>query len=226
MTDTQFDSGAGTSIGADTSPDYSLGVRTGRSVSEWLGLSVSARSFINTRPTVLRLLALVLITDLIFYMGLVIKMNALTIESATAMFQWEIGFLLALAFFGRTAFLFALASVLGGCGRLAGGSASTRITLTGVIWGTVAAVPLAIVATLLAGLIGVLQPLIPVLDARWVAISPYWLSLVIFVWFVTRGAAEAHGLTQHITPVLVPTMMLTVLSVPGTVLVWSLIAAL
>ncbi len=177
------------------------------------------------RPTVLRLLALVLITDLIFYTGLAIKMNALPIESTAAMFQQETGFWLVLAFFGRTAFLFALAGVLGGCGRLAGGSASMRRTLAGVIWGAMAAVPLAMVAALLAVLIGALQPVIPDFAVRWVTVSPYWLSLVAFVWFVAWGAAEAHGL-KRITPVLVPTMMLVVLSVPGTIMVLVLTAAL
>ena len=225
MTDTHFDSDAGTSIGADTLPGYSWGVVTGRGVREWLGLTVSARSFIDKGSTVGRLLALVLITDLIFYLGLAIKMNALPIESANAMFQQETSFWLVLAFFGRTAFLFALAGVLGGCARLAGGSGSMRRTLAGVVWGAMAAVPLAMVAALLAVLIGALQPVIPEFAMKWVTASPYWLSLVAFVWFVTRGAAEAHGL-KRITPVLVPTMMLTVLSVPGVVMVLALIAAL
>ena len=225
MTDTHFDSDAGTSIGADTLPGYSWGVVTGRGVREWLGLTVSARSFIDKGSTVGRLLALVLITDLIFYLGLAIKMNALPIESTTAMFQQETSFWLVLAFFGRTAFLFALAGVLGGCARLAGGSGSMRRTLAGVVWGAMAAVPLAMVAALLAVLIGALQPVIPEFVMKWVTASPYWLSLVAFVWFVTRGAAEAHGL-KRITPVLVPTMMLTVLSVPGVVMVLALIAAL
>ena len=225
MTDTHFDSDAGTSIGADALPGYSWGVVTGRGVREWLGLTVSARSFIDKGSTVGRLLALVLITDLIFYLGLAIKMNALPIESTAAMFQQETGFWLVLAFFGRTAFLFALAGVLGGCARLAGGSASMRRTLAGVVWGAMAAVPLAMVAALLAMLIRALQPVIPVLDANWVSVLLYWLSLLAFVWFVTRGAAEAHGL-KRITPVLVPTMMLTVLSVPGVVMGLALIAAL
>ena len=225
MTDTHIDSDAGASIGANTFPNYSWGDIAGRNVRVWLGLTVSARSFIDTRPTVWRLLALVLITDLIFYMGLAIKMNALPIGSSAAMFQQEIGFWLALAFFGRTAFLFALAGVLRGCGRLAGGSASMQETLAGVIWGAMAAVPLAVVAAFLAPLIGALQPVVPALDVKWVTVSPYWLSLIAFVWFVTRGAAEAHGL-KRITPVLVPTMMLTVLSVPGVVMVLALTAAL
>ncbi len=225
MTDKHFDSDAGMPSGANTSSDFFWGVMTGRGVGAWLGLTISARSFIDMRPTVLRLLALVLITDLIFYTGLAIKMNALPIESTAAMFQQETSFWLVLAFFGRTAFLFTLAGVLGGCARLAGGSASMRRTLAGVVWGAMAAVPLAMVAALLAVLIGALQPVIPEFAMKWVTASPYWLSLVAFVWFVTRGAAEAHGL-KRITPVLVPTMMLTVLSVPGVVMVLALIAAL
>ena len=100
-----------------------------------------------------------------------------------------------------------------------------RRTLAGVIWGAMAAVPLAIAAAFLAPLIGALQPVVPALDVKWVTVSPYWLSLIAFVWFVTRGAAEAHGL-KYITPVLVPTMMLAILSVPGTVMVLAVIAAL
>ncbi len=100
-----------------------------------------------------------------------------------------------------------------------------RRTLAGVVWGAMAAVPLAVVAALLAVLIGALQPVIPEFAMKWVTALPYWLSLVAFVWFVTRGAAEAHGL-KRITPVLVPTMMLTILSVPGVVMVLALIAAL
>ena len=84
-----------------------------------------------------------------------------------------------------------------------------------------AAVPLAVVAALLAVLIGALQPIVPALDVRWVAVLPYWLSLLAFVGFVAWGAAAAHGL-KRITPVLVPTMMLTLLSVLGTVMVWAL----
>jgi hypothetical protein len=57
-----------------------------------------------------------------------------------------------------------------------------------------------------------------------VTVSPYWLSHIAFVGFVAWGAAEAHGL-KLITPVLVPTMMLTVLSVPGVVMVLALTAA-
>ena len=205
----------------DILPDCSRGRLTGRGVGAWLGLTVSARSFIDKGSTVGRLLALVLITDLIFYIGLASKMNAAPIEPAASLFQQEIGFWLILLFCGRTAFLYTLASVLGGCGRLAGGSASTRKTLAGVTWGAVAAMPLAMVAALLAVLIGALQPIVPALDVKWVAVLPYWLSLIAFVGFVTRGAAEAHGL-KRITPVLVPTMMLTFLSVLGTVMVWAL----
>ena len=176
------------------------------------------------RPSVLRLLALVLITDLIFYTSLAIKMTALPIEPTAAMFQQETGFWLVLAFVGRTVFLFALASVLCGCGQIAGGSASIRKTLAGVTWGAMAAVPLAMVAAILAILIGALQPVIPEFAVKWVTVSPYLLSLVAFVWFVTRGAAEAHGL-KYITPVFVPTMVLTVLSAPGTIMVLVLTAA-
>jgi hypothetical protein len=167
------------------------------------------------RPSVLRLLAL----------SLAIKMTALPIEPTAAMFQQEPGFWLVLAFVGRTVFLFALASVLCGCGRLAGGIASIRKTLAGVIWGAMAAAPLAMVAALLAVLIGALQPFIPEFTGKWVTVSPYLLSLVAFVWFVTLGAAEAHGL-KRITPVLAPTMVLTVLSAPGTVMILVLTATL
>ena len=205
----------------DILPDCSRGRLTGRGVGAWLGLTVSAQSFIDMKPTAWRLLALVVITDLIFYIGLASKMNAAPIEPAASLFQPETGFWLILAFCGRTAFLYTLASVLGGCGRLAGGSASTRKTLAGVTWGAVAAMPLAMVAALLAVLIGALQPIVPALDVKWVAVLPYWLSLIAFVGFVTCGAAEAHGL-KRITPVLVPTMMLTFLSVLGTVMVWAL----
>ena len=194
-----------------------------RGIGAWLGLTVSARSFIDMRPTVLRLLALMLITDLIFYNGLAIKMNALPIEQTAAMFGQEIGFWLVLAFVGRTVFLFALAIVLCGFGRLACGSASIRKTLAGVTWGAMAAVPLAMVAAILAVLIGALQPVIPEFAVKWVTVSPYLLSLVAFVWFVTRGAAEAHGL-KRITPVLAPTMVLTVLSAPVTIMVLVLAA--
>jgi hypothetical protein len=205
MTDTHIDSDAGMPNGA------------------WLGPTVSARSFIDMRPSVLRLLALVLITDLIFYTSLAIKMTALPIEPTAAMFQQEPGFWLVLAFVGRTVFLFALAIVLCGFGRLACGSASIRKTLTGVIWGAMAAVPLAMMAALLAVLIGALQSVIPEFAMKWVTASPYLLSLVAFVWFVTRGAAEAHGL-KYITPVFVPTMVLTVLSAPVTIMVLVLTA--
>ncbi len=42
-----------------------------------------------------------------------------------------------------------------------------------------------------------------------------------------RGYGALHGFgLKRITPVLVPTMMLTVLSVPGVVMVLALIAAL
>lgn len=218
MTDTDMDSGAGMPRGENTSTGYFPGRADDRGISAWLGLSVSARSFMDTKPTVLRLLALVLITDLVFYLSMAIKMLALPIEPTAAMFQQETGFWLVLAFAGRTVFLFALAGALVGCGRLAGGSASIRKTLAGVTWGAMAAVPLAMVAALLAVLIGYMQPVIPDFAGKWVTISPYFLSLVAFVCYVAWGVAQAHGL-KRITPVLVPTMMVTALIVPGTVMV-------
>ena len=225
MAYTLFLDGARPSIHSNTSSGVSRGETIARNIKAWLGVDVSARSFINEQRTGLRLLALVVITDLIFFAALSIKMIAAPIEPAASLFLQQTGFWLFVAFVVRSAFLYSLAGLLARCGRLAGGSASMQETLKGVIWGATVAAPLAVVAALLAMLIGALQPILPALDVKWVTVLPYWLSLIAFVWLVALGAAKAHGL-KYITPVLAPTMTMTILGIVGTIGVMGLIAVM
>lgn len=188
-----------------------------------LGVNPAARAFIRRRPSGLRLLLLILVTDMVFFLCFSVKLAALPIRPLDHMFDGTLRVSLGLALVGRTVFLYALAGLLGSIGRRAGGTGSARDTLAGLVWATIAAVPIAIGLALLAVFIAALQAAFPVFDAKWLAVLPHWMSIITFVWLTAVGVASAHGVTR-LAPFLAPASVVTCVAVFGATVALAAIA--
>lgn len=190
-------------------------------LESWINAPRVAEDFIASRPSVLRLLVLLLVTDAVFLGTMVLKMATLHVHPAVAIERFDLGFWVAIAFVGRTVFLVFLSNALCVLGTVAGSSATNRTTFTGVVWGATRAMRVALLSVLIAAAIAFLQPIVPGLDAKWVSVMPYLLSFCGFVWYVATGAASAHRI-DPINSMVVATFLLGLVGWLGTVFVLGL----
>lgn len=187
-----------------------------KSLEGWLTAPRCAEDFIASRPSLFRLLVLILVTDAVFLGTLALKMAAMNVHAAVAIERFDIDFWVAIAFLGRTIFLVFLSNALCAIGSIAGSRATTQATFTGVVWGASRAMRVAVLSVVIAAMIAFLQPAIPYLDARWISVMPYLLSFCGFVWYVANGAAAAHRI-DPINPIVIATFLLSLVGWVGTV---------
>ena len=126
-------------------------------------------------------------------------MKALSSPTATtATIGADIVLWLIVASMVRTTGIYALALAIGLGMKLMGGKATLQEARAGVIWGAFAAAPIGLAISVVTVLIFELDVTFDFLQSGGVQMTPYWLGVVPFVWFVANGAATANGIDNAV----------------------------
>ncbi len=178
-----------------------------RILDAWRDMRTSTRRLINEKPDEHRLLFYVLLSDMIFFLSWALKTAVSPISGVEERIPVEIAFWLISALMFRTFTMYLFSGILAGGSRLFGGKGSWKDTRCGVFWGALVAAPFGFLMAVLTVMLGWLQPYFPVLASEWIALPPYWISLVPFIWFISQGLAEAQGFKHNSIPFMVMSLI-------------------
>lgn len=159
----------------------------------WLDMRASTRRLVEEHPSEARLLFFVLMSDLIFFLSWTIKTVVSPTSAAESVLPEDISLLLVGALLMRTAAVYVFALVLGSALRILGGTGSYHDTRAGIFWGSFVAAPFGILSAMVTVLLVKLENVAPFFQSETLSLAPLWIGLLPFVWFVSAGAAEAHG---------------------------------
>ncbi|MEM6466520.1 MAG: Yip1 family protein [Pseudomonadota bacterium] len=184
-----------------------------RIIDAWRDMRASTRRLIDEDPDEHRLLFYVVLSDIIFFLSWSLKTVVSPVTGVDHMVPLEIGALLIGALMCRTAAMYIFSSVLTTGSRLFGGKGDWKATRCGVFWGALVAAPFGFLMAVLTVMLSWLEPIFPVLSQDWVALPPYWISLVPFIWFISQGLAESQGFQKNS----IPFMVMSTLALAGLV---------
>ena len=164
-----------------------------RILDAWKDMRLSTRRLIAEEPSEARLFFYVLMSDLIFFISWSLKTVVSPTVVASTKLPTEIGLWLIVALACRSFAMYFFSILLGSFARVLGGTGTWRETRTAVFWGALASAPFGFLCAVVTVVLASMEPTFPVLGADWIALPPYWLSLIPFVWMISAGLAEAHG---------------------------------
>ena len=163
-----------------------------RIIDAWVNMRSSARRLIAENPNEGRLVFLILLSDLIFFLSWSIKTIVAPISSAAEYIPAEIGLFLVGALMVRTPFMYLFSLIVFGIAKLFGGKGSWYETRVCVFWAALVSAPFSFIAALVTvGMYG-LEDYIPLFKEEWISLPPYWLGLIPFVWLISEGISESH----------------------------------
>lgn len=178
------------STGIVTTGRNSLGNRISDS---WRDMRKATRRLINENPAEPRLLFYVLMSDVVFFLSwslkAIVKPSSIFLDKAD---PGIIGILLIAALLFRTSAMYFFSYLLFAGAKVFGGKGTWQETRCGVFWGALVAAPFGLLFAVITVCFTYLEPYFPVFGADWIALPPYWLSLIPFIWFISQGLAEAH----------------------------------
>ncbi|HSF91048.1 MAG TPA: Yip1 family protein [Paracoccaceae bacterium] len=164
-----------------------------RVVDAWRDMRSSTGRLIAERPSEARLLFFVLMSDLMFFLSWTIKTVVSPTSVAESVLPEDTALLLIGALMMRTAAVYVFALVLGAGMRILGGKGSYHDTRAGIFWGSFVAAPFGLLSAMITVALVKLETISPVFGSDAISLAPLWIGLLPFVWFVSAGAAEAHG---------------------------------
>lgn len=173
----------------------SVTVRLARS---FFDMRATTEELLSERPSEARLLMLVLLSDMIFTLSWALKTLIAPTQAATASMGSDVVLWLIVALMLRTTAIYALALVVGLVVKAFGGKATLHETRVGVIWGVFVAAPIGLIIAEFAVLINQFDGSIAFLQSQGIQMTPYWLGMVPFVWFVAKGAAAANRIENAV----------------------------
>ncbi len=168
-----------------------------RILDAWRDMRASTRRLIEENPSEHRLLFWVLFSDLIFFLSWSLKTVVAPVSGVAERVPLEIGLWLIAALFFRTACMYAFSLVVWLSAKTFGGNGSWKAVRVGVFWGALVAAPFGFLMALVTVMMSWLEPIFPVLREEWIALPPYWISLVPFIWFISQGIAESNGFKRN-----------------------------
>ncbi len=189
----------------------SVTVRFARS---FFDMRATTLELISERPSEARLLLLVLLSDMIFTLSWALKTLIAPTAAATAMMGTDVVLWLMVALMLRTTAIYALALVVGVVFKVFGGKATLHETRVGVIWGVFVAAPIGLIISEFAVIINQYDGSIAFLQSQGIQMTPYWLGMVPFVWFVSKGAAAANRI-ENAVPIFATLAVLAAVLVAG-----------
>ena len=184
-----------------------------RILDAWRDMRGSTRRLIDEEPGEQRLLFYVLLSDIIFFLSWSLKTVVSPVSGVEDRVPLEIGMWLIAALLLRTTSMYFFSAVLTTGSRFFGGKGGWKETRCGVFWGALVAAPFGLLMAMLTVAMSWLEPYFPVFGQDWIALPPYWISLIPFIWFISQGLAEAQGFVKNS----IPFMVMSVLAVAGLV---------
>ena len=184
----------------------------------WSDMRQSTRRLIDSDPAEGRLLAYVLMSDLVFILSWTLKTLVSPLTGAEELIPTEIAFWLMAGLCCRTAAMYIFAAILNLVFRLFAPAVEFRSTRAALFWGAFVAAPFGLLAAVATVLIANFEDAVPLLQADWIALPPYWLGLMPFLWFVAAGLAEAHGI-RRVAPTFLGLSVLAICGIIGAIYV-------
>ncbi len=179
-----------------------------RIIDAWSDMRASSRRLIDENPHEGRLVFLILLSDLVFFLSWSIKTVVSPMSSAAAHMPAEIGLFLVGALMIRTPFMYLFSSIVFAIAKLFGGQGTWYETRVCVFWAALVSAPFSFIAALVTVGMHGLEDYVPVFKEEWISLPPYWLGLIPFVWLISEGITESHKFKLS-SPVF---MVMTVLS--------------
>ncbi|MBL4872775.1 MAG: hypothetical protein JKY41_05115 [Rhodobacteraceae bacterium] len=189
----------------------SVTVRLARS---FFDMRTTTEELLSERPSEARLLMLVLLSDMIFTLSWALKTLIAPTEAATASMGSDVVLWLMVALMLRTTAIYVLALVVGLVVKAFGGKATLFETRVGVIWGVFVAAPIGLIIAEFSVIINQFDGNFALFQIQGVQMAPYWLGMVPFVWFVSKGAASANRIDNAV-PIFGTIAALAVILVAG-----------
>ncbi|MEM9431493.1 MAG: YIP1 family protein [Pseudomonadota bacterium] len=161
--------------------------------SSWVNMRAATRELIEENPQEQRLVFFVLLSDIIFFLSASLRAAVSPIAGMPEEMPLTIGLVLIGSLFLRTAAMYAFSLLLTVAARIAGGKGSWKDTRTGVFWAALVAAPFGLLMALIAIMLQVFAPDMPIVSDAWFGALLQILGLLPLVWFVSLGLAEAQG---------------------------------
>lgn len=180
MTDTRFEA-------EKLRPSVTL--RVARSFAD---MKTTTQELISERPSEARLLMLVLISNMIFTLSWALKTLIAPTPAASASMGADVVLWLIVALMLRTTAIYTLALVVGGIAKIFGGKATMAETRVGVIWGVFVSAPIGLAIAIFGLIINEFESSVLILQSTGIQMTPYWLGVIPFIWFVAKGVAAAN----------------------------------
>ena len=169
-----------------------------RVLRSYVDMSSATNEFINEQPTEARLLFLVMLTNMFFVMSWGLKSLISPTAAISATVGADLVLWLVVAMMMRTTAIYATALFAGLACKVLGGKATVQETRAGVFWGVFVAAPIGLLIAGLAAVITLLGQTIPFFQSEGIQMMPFWLGLVPFLWFVSKGAATANRIESAV----------------------------
>lgn len=160
----------------------------------WTDMRASTRRLLREKPNEGRLLFYVLVSDMMFFISWTLKTLVAPASAAGGVIAADkIGLLMIAALMILTALMYGFSFLVFGITSLFKGDANWKMTRTGVFWGAFVSVPFGLAAAVIAAVMGMFEPQMPILGDQLVALPVYWLGLAPFIWYIAAGTAEANN---------------------------------
>ncbi len=180
----------------------------------WFNMSASVRGLVKAQPGEGYLLVLLLLSDMAFFLSWTMRAVIVPNDAGVSVISFEIGGLLLLSVFGRTAAMYLFAMLAGAVARIFGGRASWRDTRIAVFWAAFITAPFGVMAAILSVLFTNLELYYPIFGAGWIALPPYYLGVLPFVWYVSLAVARVHGF-RKVSPIFLIMSVVSLVAIVG-----------
>jgi hypothetical protein len=167
-----------------------------RVADSWRDMGAATRRLIDEEPSEARLLFYVMFSDIIFFLSWTIKTVVAPTASAAEKLPVQIGLWLVLALFARTTTMYLFAGLLKLLSQVFGGRGGWYETRVAVFWGALVAAPFGFLAALVTVGLSYVEEFTPILSNPIVAMLPYYLGLLPFLWLISAGVAEAQRFSR------------------------------
>ena len=167
-----------------------------RVIDSWRDMGAATRRLIDDEPSEARLLFYVMCSDIIFFLSWTIKTVVAPTDAAAAKLPVQIGLWLVLALLARTTTMYLFAAFLRTLSRVFGGQGGWYETRVAVFWGALVSAPFGFLAALITVSLSWVEHLAPMMQNDVVALLPYYLGLLPFLWFISAGVVEAQRFSR------------------------------
>jgi hypothetical protein len=164
-----------------------------RILDAWSDMRSSIQRLEGEKPSEARLLFYVMLSDIMFFLSWTIKTVVSPTAAAQEKLPLEIGMWLVLALLARTSSMYFFAAFMRVVCKAFGGKGGWYETRIAVFWGALVAAPFGVIAALVTVMLSWFEDALPILKNDLLALPPYYIGLLPFLYFISAALAEMHG---------------------------------